>query len=413
MQNDAAFWLTFNLITIAVSAFFSMQEMAFVSFNRVRLQYFVNKGDSWALWLKKLTQNPTSLFCTTLLGVNVAMFIGSECARRFYLSIGLDPNYAPFTQVFLVVIFGELAPMFAARHYPEHVARLGISTVYFTAKLLTPVIYILSVIAKAANRMIGSEHNETSLFLSQEELQKILEEQDEEIPHERESEDTANAINIFCLKKRTVNEVMFPLESIPMLPSNATCAQMLNILRKTPFDFVALYHKTRTNVIGIVKPKDVLGLAETKRIHDYVDSPWFITEKSLLTLVLKQFRKTKETIAVVLNESGVACGIITLDAILKEIFGSKESRNEVASLEKYHQLKDKTLPADMRVIDFFNQFQIRLSDNDEETLKDLISDNLSHPPESGDTVSLSNADLTVKETSIMGIKSVLVTTKPL
>lgn len=412
MQSEATFWLIFNLITIVVSGFFSMQEMAFVSFNKVRLQYFVNKGYSWAFWLNKLMQNPTSLFCTTLLGVNVAMFIGSECARRFYISIGLDPNYAPLTQVFIVVIFGELAPMFAARHYPEHVARLGIGIVYVTAKLLTPVIYILSWIAKAANRMVGSNINENSLFLSQDELQKILEEQDDELPHEREAEDTAYAINIFCLKKRTVHEVMIPIENVPMLPSNATSAQMINLLKKTTFDFIALYHNNRPNVIGIVKPKDVLGLPENRRIHDHIDAPWFITEKSLLTSVLKQFKKTKENIAVVLNESGKAVGIITLDAILKEIFGSPGG-TKAESLEKYHQLKDKTLPADMRVIDFFNRFRIRLSDDDEETLADLISDNLSHPPESGDSVSLAGADLTVKETSMLGIKTVQVTTKPL
>jgi len=412
MQNDPLFWLSFNLITIAVSAFFSMQEMAFVSFNKIRLHYFVDKGNRFAIRLNDLLQNPTYLFCTTLLGVNVAMFVGSECARRFYESMGWDPNWAPLTQVFLVVILGELAPMFAARHYPEHVARLGITIVYYTAKLLTPIIFLLSGIAKAANRIMGTKSSENMLFLSQEELQKILEEQDEEIPHERENEDTAYQINIFCLRKRTVHEVMFPLHSVPMLPSNATSAQMINLLKKTPFDFIALYNIFRHNIIGIVKPKDVLGLGETKRIRDYIDPPWFITEKSLLSSVLKHFKKTRENVAVVLNESGVAVGVITLDAILKEIFGGKESKPGV-TLEGYHQLKDKTLPADMRVIDFFNQFQIRLSDNDEETLADLISDNLAHPPESGDTVSFTGADLTVKETSMLGIKTIQVTTKPL
>lgn len=411
-MSEAVFWATFNFITIVVSGFFSMQEMAFVSFNKVRLHYFVSKGYRWAIWLNELLHNPTYLFCTTLLGVNVAMFVGSECARRFYESIGIDPNYAPLTQVFLVVIFGELAPMFAARHYPEHVARLGISIVYFTSKILTPVIYFLSLIAKAANRMMGTSVDDASLFLSQEELQKILEEQDDAIPHERDSDDTAYAINIFSFKKRTVKEVMFPLQDIPMLPSNATSAQMINLLKKTPFDFVVLYHESKHNVIGIAMPKDVLGLAETKRIRDAIDSPWFITEKSLLSLVLRQFKKMKENVAVVLNESGMAVGIITLDSVLKEIFGSIEAKPSFA-LEKIHQLKDKTLPADMRIIDFYNQFHIRLSDNDEETLEELISDNLSHPPEIGDTVSFTGADLTVKETSLLGIKTILVTTKPL
>ncbi|CRX38149.1 hemolysin family protein [Estrella lausannensis] len=411
MSGEALFWLVCNFLTIVISAFFSMQEMAFVSFNKIRLHYYVSKKKRFALWLHALLQNPTSLFCTTLIGVNVAMFVGSECSREFYIAMGLDPNMAPFTQVFLVVIFGELAPMFAARHYPEDVAKLGIGLVYFSSKLMAPLIFLLSLIARSANMLMGSKQVESSLFLSQDELQKILEEQDEEIPHERESEDTASAVNVFCLKKRTVMEVMFPLEKVPSLPSNATCAQMMNLLKKTPFDFIALYHFSKDNVIGIVKPKDVLGLTETKRIRDYVDSPWFITEKTLLTDVLKQFKRTKEDLAAVLNTSGKAVGIITLDAILKEIFGGGEGKKP-HSLGTFHQLKDKTIPADMTTGEFFSKFHIRLSDNEKDTLGDLIAENLSHPPEKGDSVSLAGADLTVKETSMMGIKTVSVSTKP-
>lgn len=411
MSGAAIFWLLSNFLMIAISAFFSMQEMAFVSFNKIRLHYYVSKKKRFALWLNAFLQNPASLFCTTLIGVNVSMFVGSECSREFYIAVGLDPNYAPLTQVLLVVIFGELAPMFAARHYPENVARLGIFVVYFSSKLLAPFIYLLSLIARGANRLMGSKQSESSLFLSQDELQKILEEQDDEIPHERESEDTAYAVNVFCLKKRTVMEVMFPIEKVPSLPSNATCAQMMNLLKKTPFEFIALYHLSKDNIIGIIKPKDVLGLAETRRIRDSVDSPWFITESSLLSDVLKQFKRTKENVAAVLNTSGKAVGIITLDAILKEIFGGGEAKKS-HSLETFHQLKDKTMPAEMTAGEFLSRFHIKLSENPDDTLGDLIAENLTHPPEKGDSVSLFGADLTVKETSMMGIKTVSVTTKP-
>ncbi len=115
-----------NFLSIIMLAFYSMTEMACVSFNKVRLQYYVSKGMKRAIWLNALLQHPSRLFGTTLIGVNIAMFFGSEFSRQFYSSIGLNPDWSPLTQVILVVIFGELAPMFAARRYPEHVSILGI-----------------------------------------------------------------------------------------------------------------------------------------------------------------------------------------------------------------------------------------------------------------------------------------------
>jgi len=102
-----------------------MVEMACVSFNKVRLHYYVNQGNRRAIWLNYLLQHPFRLFGTTLIGVNVAMVVGSECSREFHSALGLSPDLAPLSQVIIVVIFAELAPMFAARHYAEHVAMLG------------------------------------------------------------------------------------------------------------------------------------------------------------------------------------------------------------------------------------------------------------------------------------------------
>ena len=101
-----------------------MIEMACVSFNKVRLEYYVSKGKKRALWLSFLLHHPAYLFGTTLIGVNVALIIGSECARRFYAALGLNPDLAALTQILLVLIFAEISPMFAGRRYAEHVASL-------------------------------------------------------------------------------------------------------------------------------------------------------------------------------------------------------------------------------------------------------------------------------------------------
>jgi putative hemolysin len=410
-MDSAFFWLLCNLISIIVLAFYSMMEMACVSYNQVRLHFYVSKKKKMALWLSYLLKNPSRLFGTTLIGVNVAMFAGSECARRFHESIGIDPNFAPISQVLAVVILAELAPMFAARHYPEHVAKMGVSLIYFSSKILSPIIEILSLISRLVNRVMGSKSTEQELFLSQEELQKILEEQDEEGMHEANSEMMGViTTNIFRLKNKLVKDVMIPLNEVPLLPSNATIAQVLNLMSKNPMEYLALYHLRRENIVGIAKPRDLVKAAESKRLRDYVESPWFITKTSHLGDILKQFKYNHENVAVVLNESGLGVGVITLDMVLGEIFGKTETQAK-SSETTLLLLKDKTFPGHFTVGEFKKQFRVSLSENMEETLSNLIKENLPHPPEIGDSVSVSGMELTVKEASLLEIKSVSVSSK--
>lgn len=409
-------WLTFNILSIVILAFYSMLEMACVSFNKVRLHFYISQGIKRASWLSDLLMKPARLFGTTLIGVNVAMFVGSECAREFHKAIGLDPNLAPLTQVLIVVIFGELAPMFAARHYPEHVALLGVPIIYVSSKLLAPIIWIIRIVAKVANTIMGGKEITEEVYLSQEELQKILEEQDEEIPHEQEKE-TINIIasNIFRLKKRNVQNLMDPIDKIPLLPSQATCQDMINLLEKNCIEFVPIYHLTKKNIIGIVRPRNIIKAAGNKRVRDFSETPWFITVHTKMTDVLRQFKKSNENIAVVLDERGKSVGIVTLDSILQDIFGKPVTDRTKSKSHKVMVLKDMTFPGTITIKEINEILQFKLTEDadPDSTLSELVIDRLGHPPEKGDTLTIGNVDITVKETTFLEIKTLTITTKPM
>lgn len=414
MNDNALFWLSLNFLTIIILAFYSMQEMACVSFNKVRLQYYVSKGNQRAIWLRNLLQNPSRLFGTTLIGVNVATIVGSECAREFHRSIGLDPNWAPLSQVILVVILGELAPMFAARHYPEHVAMAGIPIVYASSKVAAPILWILSAISNGVSWLLGNKSGGSNTFLSQEELQKVIEDQEEDLIHDGDLEEINQiASNIFRLRGRDIQQIMTPLSAVPMLPSNATIIQMVNVLKRTRVDFIPIYHQHYHNIIGIARPRELIRIPDTRRIRDYCEAPWFVTKGSLLTDVLQQFRKNNESVTIVIDEEGTAIGLVTLDDLINEIFGKSsvvKSEEPISSVV----LQNRTFPGDMLIKDFNRLFHTHLideEDDDDRTLSKLIKDVLGHPPEVGDTIVLTNFELSVKEASLLDVKTVSVNTK--
>ncbi len=391
-----------------------MSEMACVSFNKVRLQYYVAKGNKQAEWLNWLLHNPTRLFGTTLIGVNIATFFGSECARQFYSAIGIPPEFSPLTQVIIVVIFGELAPMFAARRYAEHVAMLSIPLIYASAKILAPFVWIIERMTSFFSYFVGKKETQSNIFLNQEELQKIIEEQDEDRPQGIEKEDfNAVTTNIFRLSYKTVSQVMEPLESLPKASSNATVSQAANIFQKTDADFIAIYQQDSSNIVGIVYAQNLVRAPENRRLRDFSKSPWFVTETSNLLHVLNQFRGNDENLGIVLSEQGKAKGVIYLQDIVEEIFGIIPSEKTAPAAEPEQQIPfiDRTLPGFMNVADFNARFDVILDKRENLTLGELIAKELGHEPEVGESIYLPPFELTVESMSFMEVKSVRVTTR--
>jgi len=410
MNSTALMWLLLNIFTIICLGFYSMLEMACVSLNKVRLDYYVSKKNRQALWLKYLLQHPFRLFGTTLIGVNIAMVVGSECSREFHQAIGINPDLAPLTQVIIVVIFGELAPMFAARHYAEHVAMLGSGLLYASAKIMTPLLWIVGYIIRFSNWIVGSEVSEDHMFLTQEELQKILEEHGDEVSSEDKGQElNLISANIFTLRTMDARQIMTPLEDLAKLPSNATIAQMRNLLKKNDQEFVPIYHRDPTNIISIAFPRDLIRIPDTRRVRDHGRQPWFITQQTKITQILHQFRRNNLTVAVILDRAGKGIGLLNLGDVLDEIFGEVKKRQPVKPTEGF--ILERTFPGDMKISEFQEQFEIELDPDQNLTFHELMEKHLGHNPEEGDSVYIAPFEITASEVSLLEVKSVTVKTK--
>lgn len=411
MGYSPLWWIGLNLLSLLVLSFYSSMEMACVSFNKVRLQYFVSKGNRSALLLHEMLQNSYRLFGTTLIGVNVAIIFGSEFSRQFHSAIGLSPDWAPLTQVMIVVIFGELAPMFAARRYAEHMVMLGIRLLYASSLLMTPILFAIRWITQVAHWLIGGHEETPNFFLSQEELQKLIEEGSDSTSRPNSDELDEIVSNIFNLRHKRAWQIMTPLYMIPMIPSNCTIANLRKILKNTPFPFLPVYHRHLTNIVGIALPRDLIRESEHKRVRERSRQPWFITQDAEILHILRQFRKNNQSVAVVLDEKGLAVGMITLEDLFEEIFGKEIEEEKGEALKKKPSLFiERTFPGDMKISEFNRLYKADLQGDEIETLAELITHSLGHSPEEGDTVLIPPFELTVKEASLLEIKTISVRT---
>lgn len=408
-MSSARFYLILTIVFLLTQAIFAMLEMACVSFNKVRLQYFVQQKRKRAIWLSKLLEKPTLLFGATLIGVNASLQIGSECSRRFYDAIGLSPDWAPITQIFLVIVIAELAPLFAGRRYAEHAAMLGAPLLYLFSFLLRPLIWFFDLLCQGVNALLRSPRSE-GVYLSREDLLHLLEQREEEQNPAKEINTVAS--NIFSLKTKVASELMSPLNEVQMVPAFCTVGEMRTLLNYSYTPFLPIYERDPRQVLGIVYPRDLLRITEEEKVQKYARPAWFITENSSILLILKQFRRNNQSIAVVLNEAGFAVGFLTLDEIIDSIFGKSDDWEsfEDISPRMHHVIVDRTFPGDMKVEEFNKQFHVHLASDAGDTLEELIENSLGHPPESGESVHIDQFELRIEDAPLIGPKKIAVRT---
>ncbi|MCB1117435.1 MAG: HlyC/CorC family transporter [Chlamydiia bacterium] len=397
-------WVNYAIMIVAalvIQSFFSMMEMSSVSFNKVRLQYYKFKGYARARWLIKLMSRPGRFFGTTLIMVNSALQFGSESARQLFISLNLDPDYSAIMQVLLVLIFAELAPLFAARKHAEQVAMFGAPVLILFSKILTPVIYILDLFVRGFNRLFGVKVA-SGAYLTRDELQKAIESRED--PFAKQGDFEAASAQIFKLKAKSAKELMQPLDEVNLVSDEITVEAIQSELSGC----VPIYHKNMRNITGLIYPRNLLRADAKAPLAHYSRSPWFIAESTSILDIVRQFRTNNQTLAIVLDLSGLAIGVLALDTIINEIFGSLESA--FPQDKSSNIVIERTFSGDTLISKINAALHIQLPDDGEDTLNDLLISLLGHPPAKGESLRLERLELKVLETSLLGARTVLIKT---
>lgn len=390
------FFLLATLFSVLVQALFALFEMASLSVNRIRLQYYSRLGKKRALWLSSLLENPSRFFGTALIGINAALQVGSECSRKFYESIHLDPDLAPITQVFLVVIFGELVPMLIARRSPSDVALFLAPLMAVISRLLQPIIFLFDGFWRFLCWMMGIA-KVTPLFVSREEIMQVFEEEGHD-----ELRDLTR--RVFQLKSLSAGSLMIPLQQMIVAPVSATVEEVEILLKGRYMPVMAVYRFDPKNIIALVHTRDLLRLSSENRVIEKGRSPWFITQDASILSILEEFRRNNQSAAIVLDSLGGACGLLTLDHILANIFGEEPQDG----LEEEHAIYvERTLSGEMPISDFNREFQAELPLTGT-SLSELVVGELGHLPGIGESVRIGSFVFTVLEPTLLGVKTLIV-----
>ena len=216
----------------------------------------------------------------------------------------------------LLLLFGEIMPKVYSRQTPLKFCRRVVGGVMFLRKLFWPLETILIRSGMLAEKVMQKENRQ----LSVDDLEQALELTDKNDIKEEQS----MLQGIIRFGDETAKEVMTSRQDIVDLDIRSSYADVLKCIVENNYSRIPVYQDNTDNIRGVLYIKDLLphlGKPASFRWQSLIRPPYFVPETKKIDDLLREFQDNKVHIAIVVDEFGGTCGIVTLEDILEEIVG--------------------------------------------------------------------------------------------
>jgi magnesium and cobalt exporter, CNNM family len=396
---------------ILLNAFFVAAEYGLVTARRTRLQELADAGVRRARLVLRIIGDPPRFIAAMQLGVT-ATSLGIGALGEPVLERVLHPTIAKVMAViiaFLIITFfhvvvGELMPKGLALAYSERVALAVAAPVRAFFIVLKPLIWVLQRSSEAGLDALGLKApSGEGGVLSEAELKMLLSRSTEE--GEIEHEEREMLYNVFDFADKEVSDVMVPRPEVVALAIDMPPEECLKTAVSEPYTRYPVYRESLDEILGILHVRDLFRAAEESggiasvQLEPLLRKAHIVPETKDLAALLRDFRRTKEHMAIVVDEYGAMEGIVTLEDLLEEIVGEIEDEFDLPdeSVERIDEHRIR-IHGTYTIDDFNEDFRVSLPEEDYNTVGGFVFGELGHAPQEGDAVEHDGLLFTVFET---------------
>jgi magnesium and cobalt transporter len=201
-----------------------------------------------------------------------------------------------------------------------------------------------------------------------------------------------------------VGDVMVPRGQMVSIPVDATSEEVLATVIESGHSRFPVEGEDRDEILGILLAKDLLrGFAEGQlpELRAVLRPAVLIPESKRLNVLLKEFRQSRNHMAIVVDEFGGVAGLVTIEDLLEQIVGDIDDEHDEAPEEDAHVEQTGAgrfeVEALMPISEFNERFGAELPDDDYDTIGGLFISALGHLPEVGEELELGGLHLRVLE----------------
>jgi CBS domain containing-hemolysin-like protein len=337
-------------LILATNGFFAAAEVALVSVRQSRLREMAQNGQAGAQSAVSLLANPSRLLSVTQVGVTLASLgLGWAGEGTLYdllrgafepLQVHVPPivlHGIAFALAFLVisyahVIIGEVVPKNLAIEKADRLAVLAAPALLVFYRLSQPFVVVIERSSALILRALGLGQGHARGGHSAEELKYIV----QSSRHEGHLQDFEQGAiqRLIEVGDYSAREIMTPRHNIVSLPVDASLEQVLSVMTEHKFARIPVYEDRPEQITGIVNYKDLMRVWDERRFaHDrhratrpfrlrrFVRMPLVVPETKPVNQLVAEFGSHHTHMALVVDEFGTVTGLVTLEDVLKQVFG--------------------------------------------------------------------------------------------
>ncbi|NBD96503.1 MAG: CBS domain-containing protein [Gammaproteobacteria bacterium] len=190
-----------------------------------------------------------------------------------------------------------------------------------------------------------------------------------------------------------VRDVMVPRSHMVVIADGARLDDVLPVIIESGHSRFPVVGEDKDEIRGILLAKDLLQLIVTEQtlsLDDLLRPAVIIPESKRLNVLLREFRVSKNHMAIVVDEYGGVSGLVTIEDVLEEIVGDIDDEHDAEAVADIQRIDDgRYLVQALTPIDDFNEsLETEFSDDEYDTIGGLVVAEFGRLPEAGEAVAI-------------------------
>lgn len=328
-------WINIGLLLIFIlvflSAFLMAAETGMMAASRFKLKHLADSGVRRAVLAIKILEHPEKLLGTILVGNNLVQAALSALITALSI-VWLGEKgvvYATFIIAALILFFCELVPKSYSSRHPERVSLWLAWPLYMWLLIFTPIVKFITFFSNALLRLMGAGEKVAAPSISEDELKTIIRMGEEEgvVPKEKRK----ILHRVLEMSDLYVREVMVPRTKIKAIEVGTPIKEVVTLFKEAGFSRMPVYMDNLDNIVGVAHVKDVMNYwdtGESFNLAEVMRRPFFVPDSAKAERLLEEFRRTRNHIAIIVDEYGGVEGLATMEDILEEIVGEIQDEHD-------------------------------------------------------------------------------------
>ncbi|MEN6495435.1 MAG: hemolysin family protein [Thermoguttaceae bacterium] len=419
MSPLALFWLaTTGLIVTCLAAIGAQSLTVFARHELAELCRRRNRSDRLGQILRR--HEKASLAAESLQVVTTAVAIGAGGVWVWLIQYA--DGQAGWFPLVANAAGGALVLLAVEIWIPRAIARLWAEPLLFhswplwqtLSVLLAPLVLGARFVDTLFHRLVGRPQEVLDEDSFEEEIRTLVTEGHREGLLEEDAREMIEGV--IELSDVDVSAIMTPRTDMVCIPISLSWQEVLEAIIHAGHTRIPVYQRTRDDIVGVLHAKDLLpelvhepGQAPSKPWTALLREPYFVPETKPVDVLLQEFQRTRNHMAVVLDEYGGVAGLVTLEDALEEIVGEIADEYDKVLADGIKELDEHTAEALGRVhIDEINErLGVELpEDDDYDTIAGFVFSELGHVPAPGEEIVWQNVRVIVVEATRRRIERV-------